>query len=155
MISPELLRRFPFFGGLNDAQLREIAMISEEIETPSGTQIFGEQEPANAIYLLLQGGIELTYKSEEEYHPKTRKIFSVGDISPGEMVGISALIEPYKYSAAARTSSNSKILKLDGVALRSLIDGDAKMGCELIHQVAKIALERLASTRVQLAAAWA
>jgi len=30
MISPELLRRFPFFNFMNDAQLKAVAMIAEE-----------------------------------------------------------------------------------------------------------------------------
>lgn len=155
MISPELLRRFRFFGGLTEAQLREIAMIGEEIVVPAGTQLFDEQQQADGFYLLLEGGIELTYKSEETYHPKTRKVFPVGEISPGEIFGISALIEPHKYSAAASASSDCRILKIDGPGLRSLVASDPKLGCELTHQVAKVALERLAYTRIQLAAAWA
>jgi CRP-like cAMP-binding protein len=155
MVSPELLRRFRFFSPFNEAQLREIAMIAEEIEAASGVQIFDEHQSADALYLLLEGGIELTFKSEEEYHPKTRKIFPVGDINPGEIFGVSALIEPHKYNTAAAATADSRFVKIDAVALRSLVSADNQLGYELMHQVAKVVAERLAYTRVQLAAAWA
>lgn len=155
MISPELLRRYPFFGPFNEAQLREIAMIADEFEAEAGAQIFDEQQPAEALYLLLEGSVELTYKSEEEYHPKTRKVFPVGDINPGELFGVSALIDPYKYTTAARATANSRIVKIDAAGLRALVAADAQIGYELMRQVARVIAERLAYTRVQLAAAWA
>lgn len=155
MISPELLRRYPFFGPFNEAQLREIAMIADEFETASGALIFEEQHPAEALYLLLDGSVELTYKSEEEYHPKTRKVFPVGDINPGELFGVSALIEPFKYKTAATATADSRIVKIDAAGLRRLVAADSQMGYELMHQIARVIAERLAYTRVQLAAAWA
>ena len=30
MISPEILRRYPYFAGIDDAVLRQLAMIAEE-----------------------------------------------------------------------------------------------------------------------------
>jgi hypothetical protein len=42
MISPELLRRYPFFGLLTEAQLKAIAMIAQETNFTDGTQIFKE-----------------------------------------------------------------------------------------------------------------
>ncbi len=40
MISPELLRRYPFFGFLGDAQLKAIAMIAEESTYEKDQPIF-------------------------------------------------------------------------------------------------------------------
>lgn len=155
MISPELLRRYPFFAPFNVNQLREIAMIADEFEAASGVQVFDEQQAADALYLLLAGAVELTYKSEEEFHPKTRKVFPVGDINPGELFGVSALIEPFKYKTAATATADSRILKIDAAGLRQLVAADSQLGYELMHQVARVIAERLAYTRVQLAAAWA
>lgn len=155
MISPELLRRYPFFGPFNDEQLREIAMLADETSAAEGAELFEECGPANALYLLLEGGIELYYKSEEEYHPKDSKEFAVGEINPGEVFAISALINPYVLNATARCSRPCKLVKIDGVALREKFEQDPRLGYIAMHQVTKAIMERLAYTRVQLAAAWA
>ena len=155
MISPERLRRFPFFGKFNDAQLRSLAMITVEIDYPSGTILFEEGKPASSLYLLIDGGVDLTFKSEEKFHPKTSKIFQLGEINPGEVFGISAVIEPNIYTATSTAAKDCLVLQIDSKALQAIIESDIDFGYILIRQIAKTALERLATTRVQLAAAWA
>ena len=155
MISPELLRRYSFFGQLNEDKLYAIAMIADEITVDAGMTLFEEHQPADALYLLLDGSIDLYYKSEEEYHPKTRKEFLVGEINPGEIFSISSMIEPYTLNASARTAKPSRFVKIDAAALRRMSEEDHQMGCLIMHQIAKALMERLAYTRVQLAAAWA
>ena len=155
MISPELLRRYPFFGPFNDAQLKEIAMLADEISVKEGEEIFEECNSADNLYLLLAGNVDLYYKSEEEYHPKASKEFSVGEINAGEIFAVSSLINPYVLNATARAAKPCKLVKFDAVGLRDLFEKDPKMGYIAMHQVTKSIMERLAYTRVQLAAAWA
>jgi CRP-like cAMP-binding protein len=155
MISPELLRRYAFFGQFSESELYAIAMISEEFTADAGTVIFEECQPADGLYLLIEGSIDLYYKSEEEYHPKTKKEFLVGEINPGEIFSISSMIEPYVLNASARASKPSRYIKIDAAALRQLCDENVKLGRIIMQQIAKALMERLAYTRVQLAAAWA
>ena len=155
MISPELLRRYPFFGPLNEKQRKAIAMVADEIQMKEKQVVFEECQAADALYLLIEGDIDLTYKSEEEFHPKKTKVFSVGEINPQEVFAISALIEPYEYNATATVTKDGRAIKIDAIALRELIEQDVQLGYVLMHQIAKTAMERLAYTRVQLAAAWA
>jgi CRP-like cAMP-binding protein len=155
MISPELLRRYTIFGQLGEQDLNNIAMLADELTAEAGTVLFEERQPANALYLLLEGSIDLYQKSEEEYHPKARKEFLVGEINPGEIFSISSLIEPHILNASARTSKPSRFIKFDATALRQLANENPQLGCTLMRQVAKALMERLAYTRVQLAAAWA
>ena len=155
MISPELLRRFSFFGLIREQDLYNIAMIAEEVTADAGTVLFEEHQPADALYLLLDGSIDLYYKSEEEYHPKARKELLVGEINPGEIFSISSMLEPYILNASARTAKPSRFIKVDAAALRRLSEENHQMGCVIMREIAKVLMERLASTRVQLAAAWA
>ncbi len=155
MVSPEILRRYPFFGTLSDAQIKAIAMIAEEEIFPKGTVICEEGQPARAFYLLLDGSLSLYYKSEEEFHPSTRKDFLVGEIDPGEVFAISALVEPYTYTATVKAEHDCRVVKFDSAELQKLIDKDPRLYCLLMREVAKAAMERLAYARVQLAAAWA
>jgi len=155
MVSPEILRRYPFFGTLSDAQIKAIAMIAEEMTFGKGTVICEEGLPATAFYLLLEGGVSLYYKSEEEFYPKSRKDFLVGEINPGEVFAISVLVEPYKYTATVRAEQDSRVVKFESTGLNKLIQKDPRLYCILMKEIAKSAMERLAYARVQLAAAWA
>lgn len=153
MISPELLRRYPFFGLLTETQLKAIAMIAQEVNIPSGSQIFKEGEKADALYLLLQGSVDLYYTVETEGLLDFSKEFLVGEINPGDAFGVSALVEPYIFTATAKADQNLRVISIDAVAMRALLEDDAKMSCVIMYQLAKAYAERLRSTRIQLAAA--
>lgn len=155
MVSPEILRRYPFFGTLSDAQLKAMAMIAEEQTFENGAIICEEGQPAYAFYLLLEGGVSLYYKSEEEFHPKARKVFLVGEINPGEVFAISVLVEPYKYTATVKAELKSRVVRFDSSGINALIERDPRLYCVLMREIAKAAMERLTFARVQLAAAWA
>jgi CRP/FNR family cyclic AMP-dependent transcriptional regulator len=153
MISPELLRRYPFFGTLSDEQQRQVAMIADEESHEAGKILLKEKAPANDLYLLINGSVDLLFTVDEEYHPDRHKEFTVGEINPGEIFGISALIEPHQYTSTVRTASPAQVIHIDGVALRQRCADDPRLACHLFSQVAKLALERLNATRVLLAAA--
>ena len=153
MISPEILRRYPHFAKFNEAQLRALAMIADEESYPAGSVVLEEGKEAEWLFLLVEGNIDLSYKSEESYHPKVTKVFQIGEINPGELFGISALIEPFKYNATAATSQHSTIVKFNAKSLRTLSDLDCSLGYTMMQQIAKAVMERLTHTRVQLAAA--
>jgi CRP-like cAMP-binding protein len=155
MISPELLRRYPFFGTLSDAQIKAMAMIAEEEVFDKDAVICEEGKPATAFYLLIDGGVCLYYKSEEEFYPKSRKDFLVGEVGPGEIFAISVLVEPYIYTATVKAEQNCKVVKFNTVDINSLIEKDPRLYCVLMREIAKAAMERLSFARVQLAAAWA
>jgi len=154
MISPELLKQYPFFGPFSETQLREIAMISDELTAVKGSILFEEGKPANELYLLIDGNVDLYYLTQEEFRQKVVKEFLVGEINPGEIFGISVLIEPFIYSASAHVSQTCKYLRIEGDELRDLLEKDTKMGCLFLRQINKVLMERLSYTRVQLAAAW-
>lgn len=155
MISPEKLKRFPFFAPFNAEQLRQIAMLSDEDEVKKGEVLFEECQPATTFYVLQKGGIELFYKSEEEYHPKEKKEFEVGIINPGEVFAFSALIEPHVLNASGRATEDSLVIKINAESWRALFEDDPRLGYLAMQQLNKSIMERLAYTRVQLAAAWA
>lgn len=155
MISPELLRQYRFFGMLTESQLREIAMLTEEETFESGEVIFRAGEPADALYFLLEGSVDLEYAAAGMESASLETGLPVGEINPGEPFGISALIEPYRLTASARTTRRCRALKLDARKLRALFEQDRRVAYLFTVQAAKAAIERLHDTRVQLAAAWA
>ncbi len=153
MVSPELLRRYPFFGFLDTTQLKAMAMIAEEVEPQTGEDLFKTDQPAAALYLLVGGNIELWYIVADKLDKDLRKEFYICDINPGEILGISAVIEPYQYVSTARVTSPSRLIKIEAAALRALCEIDCQLGYGLMRQTAKAAMDRLHDTRIQLVAA--
>jgi CRP/FNR family cyclic AMP-dependent transcriptional regulator len=152
MISPELLRRYPFFAFLDEAQLRAVAMLSEEIEVQDGASVFDNGKPAAALCLLTEGSLDLYYVVADREDPELKKEFFLSELNAGDVFGISALIEPYVYTSSVRASVASRVVKMDGTALRASCEIDPTMAVGLMMAVAKTAMERLNDTRVQLAA---
>lgn len=153
MISAELLRRYPFFARLEDAHLKSIAMLTQEVNCQSGETLFGANQPAEALYFLIEGEIDLHYIVDDAHDPTLHHDFLVGHVNPGEPAGISALIEPYRYTLAARANAPTRLLKIEAAGLRALCERDARLAAILMRNVAQAAMARLHDTRTQLAAA--
>ena len=152
MISTEILRRYPFFAGLTEAQLRAVAMLAQEASYTKDSTILEECGEANRLFLLLEGSVDLYYRSQEEFHPTTTKNFFVGEINPGEMFGTSSIIEPYEFNTTARNPVNCRLIEIDAVELRKIMAGDLDLANKLYLAVIKTLKERIVAMRVQLAA---
>lgn len=155
MVSPEFLRFYPFFSFLSHEQLRRMAMITEEIEVPSGEVIFHSGEEADALYLLVDGAIDLHYVVVDELSGHERRDYLVGTVNPGEVIGISAVVEPYRLTSTAVAAADSRLLRIDGAALLDLSEEQPDLGYGLQRMVARVGLERLHATQILLAAATA
>lgn len=152
MISPELLRRYPLCATLNAEEIKHLALISDEMVPAVGHTLFHAQEPANALYLLLNGTVELWYVVGQHAHGVYHALY-LHDINPGELVGLSALVEPYIYQSEARVTAPSTLIHINAVALREQCAQDPRLEVLFLRQIAKAGMARLRDTRVQLLAA--
>lgn len=137
MLSPELLQRYSFFASLTDEQLKAIAQIGEEKSFPKDSILIEENSAADNLMLLLEGAVDLFYSGERG------KSVKACSIAPGVVFGVSALIAPYKSTASARAIMPTKVVDIDGVALRKLIENDQTLGSDMIRNVAAAVLARL------------
>ena len=149
MVSPELLRRYPFFAGMADEELSWVARITDRATYPAGAVIFKEGEVAESLYVLTDGSVELVYEI-----PTTKGLTTsfVGSIAAGEPFGLSAFNEPYLLTATARAETAVNVLEIPAEELRVLAEDNCHLGYALMKQVARALGERLTFARVQLAA---
>lgn len=155
MTTLEHLQQCKIFSVLSTNQLKLLAELAEEVTYDQGELIFRERETADALYVLVEGSVELYYTVEVEYHPELRKELPFREIHPGELSSISAFIEPYVLTATARAAKPSRMIKIHAAPLLSWCERDLDLANALMRQVAKAAIERLNTAREQLAAAWA
>jgi CRP-like cAMP-binding protein len=154
MIHPDRLSHLSFFGQFDEYHRASIAEIAEEEEIAQGITLFEEKQPANALYFLIEGYIDLYQRTFDTYYPTLSKDLLVGAVHPREIFGLSAMVEPYIYKSTARTAQPCRYIRFDGAKLRTLIDEDCRLGYILMREVSMALRDRLMDTRVELAAAW-
>jgi CRP-like cAMP-binding protein len=153
MISLENLRRYPFFGECSYAQLISIAWISSVESYPAGVTLFQKGQPANTLYFLETGSVDLFYPLLENPSKNTVDEIALNEVNPGDPFGIAALIEPNIYTATGRTAKDSHVIQIEAIPLRALFEKDKRLAYLFTRLATKSAVERLDAARVQLAAA--
>jgi len=146
MISPELLRRYRCFATISDASLKAVAMLANEQFAPTGTDLFREGDPADALRIIVDGEVKIRYTMGNS------ELRTVDTLIPGDLVGWSALVEPYKMTSVATACADTRLIAIDASRLRELCDRDPLLGYRLLEQVARLLADRLEGARVQLAA---
>ena len=146
MVSPELLRRYPYFALISDESLKQIAMWADETVVAPDTRLFNEGDPAKCLYVIVQGEVNI------QYQLGNGELRTVDTLVGGDLLVWSALVEPYKTTAVGTTTKETRLLRIDARQLLALCDKDPQVGYRLMLEVAKLLANRLEGARVQLAA---
>ena len=146
MISPEILRRYQLFAGLPLEVLKEIAQFSRELTLEADTYLFQEGDSAEELYLIISGGIDLQLVMPDNGSQN----IEVEMIVPGELVGWSALIEPYIYHMSAVATTPTRVVVIDGVQMRECLANHHECGYTVLLRIARIIGERLSKTYLRL-----
>lgn len=147
MIDVQTLRGYPFFASLTEAEVQTIVPLVLEDRIPYNGVFFQEGQPAEYLFLLTRGSVDLYFKMPDD--PRHRVL--AGEIEGIEPFGISALIEPHTYAMTARAGTECRVLRVDGKALRDLMEKDSAMGYTLMREIAKASMERMHFAQQRLA----
>ncbi len=150
MVSPELLRRYPFFAGFTPDQLTTIAMAADEMEAPRGHRFCNEGDELHSLYLVLEGSVEITLtlpeKGSRSVLPppvgQAREI-TLSVVRPSEVFAWSALVPPYQATSNVVAAEDSRVVVIDAAALRQRFESDPAFGFQLLRRVAQIARDRI------------
>ncbi len=145
MISPEILRRYPYFAAANEDSLRELAMMADEVSVAAGTIMYREGDKADRLYVLADGEVDI------QYTLGSGELRTVDTIVPGELLMWSALVEPYKSTAVVTARQDCKLYALDATKLHALRDKDHELANHLLLHLTKLLATRLEGARIQLA----
>lgn len=145
MISPEMLRRYPYFAGVSDASLKAIAVVADEETVPAGTTMFTEGDPATKLYIIVKGQVDI------QYTLGSGELRTVDTLVNGDLLVWSALVEPHKCTTVGTTAQDTQLVAIDAMKLRDLCEQDPLLGHRLMSQVAKLLAHRLEGARIQLA----
>jgi CRP-like cAMP-binding protein len=123
------------FQGLSKTQLDSLSQIAfgQKIQFQKGQWLFHENRPAEHIFILENGAVELVTTVDDAVElPITIKRL------PGSCFGTPALVPPHL------------LLAIKQADLQNLIDKDRELGFAIMNNLAKHLLERLKETRQEL-----
>jgi CRP-like cAMP-binding protein len=111
-----------------------------------GTEIFGEGSDTPFVGVVELGRVALRLRV-----PEHGQRITFATIEPGELLGWSALVAPYRATAEAVATEDSGVLAFDATRLRELLARDPEVAAELMPIVLETVAQRLTSSWHQLA----
>lgn len=142
MVTAEWLKKAELFQSLNEFQLADLLSHSAEITCAGGQTIFNQGDPAEFLYVLIQGTVELSVKAEEKIALMTSRVEKEGMI-----FGIPSLLEPFRHNVSAKCLTPSSVLRFEASYITRKIDEDPKLGVEIMKKLASLYFNRLNELR--------
>ena len=139
-----IIREHPFFAGLEDGFCTLVCGCAKNVRFEAGQYLFHEGEPADEFYLIRHGRVAL------ELTAPGRGAVSFQTLGAGEVVGVSWLIPPYRWTYDARALTLVRAISLDAACLRQKCEDDHDLGYAMMKRFMPVLIERLQATRLQI-----
>lgn len=135
MMIVEAIEESDLFQGVSSQFLDEIGRAGEIKKYRTDAVIFKVNEKAKYVYQLLEGQIDIIMAEKEIIH------FTVN--RPGEIFGWSALVEPYTYTATAKSNTDSRVVRISRESIEKIILKYPSDGLSLLRHLTSIMSQRL------------
>jgi CRP/FNR family cyclic AMP-dependent transcriptional regulator len=135
------LRSLPFFAGLEESDLDRLDTSVRHARFQAGEQIFGQGDPAQRLYMLLSGEVEI------RFHPSDGDVLVVTVVLEGGVFGWSAALGRRSYTSGAHCTKSGEALWISGEALHDLCERHPQTGVVIIERLAEVIAGRLSNTR--------
>ena len=133
-----------FFQGLEERHVRFIVGCAKNVRFEEGQTIFREGDPAVHFYFIREGMVAV------ELMVPNRGRTIVQTVAPGEVVGWSWLVAPYRWHFDSRALLTTRALAFDAKCLLAKCEEDHDLGYEILKRFTHVVSERLEVTRLQL-----
>lgn len=139
-----IVREHPFFAGLEEGFCRLICGCAKNVRFEAGQYLFHEGEAADQFYLVRHGRVALEIMSPG------RGAVTFQTLGEGEIVGVSWLIPPYRWTYDAKALELTRAIAMDAACLRRKCEADHDLGYEMMKRFMPVLIERLQATRMQI-----
>ena len=141
---PDLLKEHPFFADLPGETLELIAGCGRNVHFGQDERIITASEPADVFYVLRSGKVAIEVDTPQQGP------LVIETIGPGDLLGVSWLLPPYRWTFGARAVDSTSAIAVDAACLRGKCDDDPALGYEMFKRFAGLVRDRLQATRLQL-----
>jgi len=159
MVSPELIRRYPFFAGLEHEHIVTLANAADEVTVEEGHYFFREGEELCCFYVVMEGAVAILVElpDQEVEHSlagqltgeiHTREVV-ISTVGPGEVFAWSGIVPPHKATAMAKALTPCRVIAFDCKQLLKAFEEDHHFGYLMMQKAAQVIRDRLRDTRIQ------
>ena len=139
-----IVREHPFFAGLEEGFLKLVCGCAKNVRFDTGQYLFHEGEAADQFYLLRHGRVALALTAPG------RGAVTFQTVPEGEVVGVSWLIPPYRWTYDAKALELTRAIAMDAACLRGKCEADHDLGYEMMKRFMPVLIQRLQATRLQM-----
>lgn len=136
-IGPAELRNIGLFGALSDDVLGYLATLLTVETPPAGATLFREGEDANAMFVVINGEVEVLKKSKRGVEAR------VAVLGPGDWFGEMSIVDIQPRSATVRALAPSRLLRVSSADLDALYRHDLRSYAIIILNLARELSRRL------------
>ncbi|HUI64485.1 MAG TPA: cyclic nucleotide-binding domain-containing protein [Bacteroidota bacterium] len=140
----EILLQHPFLAGLSKPYMETLIGCASNTRFNEGSYLIHEGQLANTFFMIRTGRVAV----EIDVSPKG--LLRVQTIGPGDVLGWSWLISPFRWHFSACAVAEVRAVALDGECLRNKCESDHDFGYEMMKRLAQVMERRLEATRLQL-----
>jgi CRP-like cAMP-binding protein len=139
-----ILRKHPFLADVSDQHMEVLLGCASNVHFPEGSTLVQEGQIANKFYLIREGRVAL------ETDVIGRGRIRIQTVGPGDVLGWSWVISPFRLHFTGIAVSDVRALALDGECLRKKCENDHDLGYEVLSRLSQVIERRLEGTRMQL-----
>ena len=139
-----IVREHRFFAGLDEPFLQLVVGCARNVRFEEGQYLFREAAPADQFFLIRHGRVAL------ELSAPGRGTVTFQTVGAGEILGVSWLIPPYRWTYDARAIELTRAIGIDAACLRGKCEADHDLGYEMMKRFMPVLIQRLQATRLQI-----
>jgi CRP-like cAMP-binding protein len=130
-----ILNETDFFKGVESEVMNKITAIYYEEDYPKDKVLFEKDEDARSIFILRRGTVNLVIKNGG--------MFIIPLSNPGEIFGLSGLVESSTYTASGVCATDAKVVRIDREKLDEIFDQHPDVGLILIKRLGAVLSKKL------------
>ncbi len=125
-----ILDRVPIFKDLDEKYMDLLKPLFESFSCNAGVIVLQQGTPAEYLYLLISGAVEMTYK------PYDGTLITISHVEKDGLFGWSAVVGSEKYTSSAIAIENLEALRIRGRELRQLCADHPEAGKDILERLA-------------------
>jgi len=124
------------FRFLRPDQVRSLSETAEEVTLAAGSVVYQKGQAAQHLYVIIEGQVALRLPV------RSGVSVLVDQLGAGAMFGSCVCMDLATYTLAAQCTEPTRLLKIDAMLLKKLMDDDLRMGYAIQTQISKIYFQR-------------
>jgi CRP/FNR family transcriptional regulator, cyclic AMP receptor protein len=132
------------FSDMNQEYLNLLQPLVEKYSCPSGVTVIEQGQPADYLYLILEGKVQVTYK------PYDGTSITVTHVEKDGVFGWSAVVGSRTYTSSVTAIEDLATYRIHGDELRKLCVDHPEAGREILERIANVVSSRWSNSHEQV-----